>query len=342
MDPQIFLLLLQDGLTTGAIYLLLALGLLLVFSVTRVIFIPQGDFVAFGALSFAFLLAGNVPGTLWLLDGLALAAAACDVIWRNGGRGGVGRALLRGLLPPVLLTAATLLLVHRHAPPVLLGLIAIGIVACLGPPLYRFVYAPLARASVLVLLIVSMAVHYVLIGFGLIAFGPEGYSTPAFSNASVTIGGIDISAQSLWVFGSCIVLAALLRWLFGNTLYGKALRAAASNALGARLMGIDESTTGRLSFLLTAALGAFAGLLIGPLTPIAYDTGFEIGLKGFVAAIIGGLVSYPIAGIGALVVGVVESLSSFWWSEYRDIIVFTLIIPVLVWLSFKRRAVTDE
>jgi branched-chain amino acid transport system permease protein len=107
-------------------------------------------------------------------------------------------------------------------------------------------------------------------------------------------------------------------------------------------MGIDEATTGRLSFLLTAALGAFAGLLIGPITPIAYDTGFEIGLKGFVAAIIGGLVSYPVAAIGALVVGVVESLSSFWYSEYRSIIVFTLIIPVLIWLSIRRRAVTDE
>src|SRR6185437_15146436 len=124
---------------------------------------------------------------------------------------------------------------------------------------------------------------------GLIAFGADGYSTPAFTSASITIGGVDVSGQSLCVYASCAVLVGLLRWLFGHTLYGKALHAAASNALGARLMGIDEATMGRLSFLLAAALGAFAGLLIGPITPIAYDTGFEIGLKGFVAAIIGGL-----------------------------------------------------
>ena len=76
MSGDIFLLLMQDGLTTGAIYVLLALGLLLVFSVTRVIFIPQGDFVAYGTLSFAALLAHRIPGTLWLLDGMALLSAA--------------------------------------------------------------------------------------------------------------------------------------------------------------------------------------------------------------------------------------------------------------------------
>ncbi len=340
MDPNIFLLLVQDGLTTGAIYLLLALGLLLVFSVTRVIFIPQGDFVAYGALTFAFLLAGHVPGTLWLLDGLAVIGTVWDLLRPGSARR--GGLLLRGLAPPVVLTAATLVLLRLHPPAALLGVLAVAIVAALGPHLYRIVYAPLARSTVLALLIVSMAVHYVLIGFGLIFFGADGYSTPAFTSANFSLGGIDISGQSLCVFAACAVLVAALRWLFGATLYGKALRAAASNALGARLMGIDEAMVGKLSFLLTAALGAFAGLLIGPLTPIAYDTGFEIGLKGFVAAIIGGLASYPLAAAGALLVGVVESLSSFWFSAYTAIIVFTLIIPVLVWLSLRRNAVLDE
>jgi branched-chain amino acid transport system permease protein len=335
VDSQIFLLLVQDGLTTGAIYLLLAVGLLLVFSVTRVILIPQGDFVAYGALGFAALLAGQVPGTLWLLDGLALASAAWSMLWPEEGQSR-SRMLAWRLVPPAALTAAALLLAPRHAPAPVLGVLAVLIVAALGPLLYRFAYAPMARASVLALLILSMAVHYVLLGIGLLSFGAEGSRTPALSTADYPVGPLDVSGQSLWIFGVCALLVACLRFVFARTLLGRALRAASSNALGARLMGIDEGTTGRLAFLLAAGIGALAGLLIAPITPIGYDTGFEIGLKGFVAAIIGGLSSYPLAALGALVVGVVESLSSFWASSYREVIVFTLIVPVLVWLSLTR------
>ncbi len=195
MDPQIFFLLVQDGLTTGAIYLLLALGLLLVFSVTRVIFIPQGDFIAFGTLTFAFLLAGNVPGTLWLLDALAVFGLAWDLLRPGADRGRVPLLVLRSLAAPAILTGATLLLLPHHPWPALLGVLAVAIVAALGPHLYRIAYAPAAGASVLTLLILSMAVHYVLIGFGLIAFGADGYSTPAFTTASVTIGGVDSPAS---------------------------------------------------------------------------------------------------------------------------------------------------
>ncbi len=338
MSGDIFLLLVQDGLTTGAIYVLLALGLLLVFSVTRVIFIPQGDFVAYGTLSFAALMAHRIPGTLWLLDGMALLSAlsslprARDVGWR-------GFALRLG--PPAALTAAALLLVRFYPSVPLLGVVAVGIVAALGPLIYRFAFAPIARASVLALLIVAMAVHYVLIGLGLIFFGAEASSTPGFTTANIAFAGEQISGQSLCVFAAAAVLVAVLRWGFGATLYGRALRAAASNALGARLVGIDEGTTGRLAFLLAAALGGFAGILIGAVTPISYDTGFILGLKGFVAAIIGGLASYPLAAAGALIVGIAESFADFWASAYRDVIVFTLIIPVVVWLSIRRPG-TDQ
>jgi branched-chain amino acid transport system permease protein len=338
MSGDIFLLLVQDGLTTGAIYLLLAVGLLLVFSVTRVIFIPQGDFVAYGTLSFAALLAHRVPGTLWLLDGLALLSALISlrharlVGWR-------GFALRLG--PPAALTAASLLLLRLWPAPLPLGIVAVGIVAALGPLVYRFAFAPISRSPLLALLIVAMAVHYVLIGLGLIFFGPEAASTPAFTDASIGFAGEQISGQSLCVYAAAAVLVAALRWAFGRTLYGRALRAAASNALGAKLVGIDEGTTGRLAFLLAAALGGFAGILIGAVTPIGYDTGFILGLKGFVAAIIGGLASYPLAAAGALVVGIAESFADFWASAYRDVIVFTLIIPVLVWLSLRRPGVED-
>jgi len=83
-------------------------------------------------------------------------------------------------------------------------------------------------------------------------------------------------------------------------------------------------------------------MLIAPLTTIYYDTGFLIGLKGFVGAIIGGLYSYPIAALGALMVGLLEAFASFWASAYKEVIVFTLIIPVLLWRSFGVKHVDDE
>jgi branched-chain amino acid transport system permease protein len=138
------------------------------------------------------------------------------------------------------------------------------------------------------------------------------------------------------------VLVLGLRWFFGATLQGKILRAAASDRLGARLVGIDAATTGALAFGLAAFIAALAGVLIGAVTPLSYDAGFDIGLKGFVAAIMGGLISYPMAAAGAVLVGVLESLSSFWASAYREVIVFTLLIPVLVWLSLRSGSPEDR
>jgi branched-chain amino acid transport system permease protein len=100
--------------------------------------------------------------------------------------------------------------------------------------------------------------------------------------------------------------------------------------------------SGSLTFTLAVAIGAMSGMLIAPITTVYYDTGFLIGLKGFVGAIIGGLASYPVAAAGSLLVGVLESFSSFWASAYKEVIVFTLIIPVLVWRSFSTHHVDEE
>ena len=188
----------------------------------------------------------------------------------------------------------------------------------------------------LALLIVSMALHFVLIGIALYCFGAEGVSTPALTETSFDAGLIEISGQSLCVGAVCLVMVAALRWFFVRTLFGKALRAAASDRLGARLIGVDHALSGRAAFALASFAAAVSGLLIAPITPLSYDTGFEIGLKGFVAAVMGGLASYPLAAAGALVVGLLESFSGFWASQYRNIIVFSLLIPVLIWLSLAR------
>jgi branched-chain amino acid transport system permease protein len=97
-----------------------------------------------------------------------------------------------------------------------------------------------------------------------------------------------------------------------------------------------------LSFLLAAAIGALSGILIAPITTVYYDTGFLVGLKGFVGAIVGGLVSYPVAAAGAVLVGLLEAFSSFWASAFKEVIVFTLIIPVLVWRSLTTAHIEDE
>jgi branched-chain amino acid transport system permease protein len=151
-----------------------------------------------------------------------------------------------------------------------------------------------------------------------------------------------VSGQSLVVVGATLALSALLFLFFERTIVGKALRATAINRVGARLMGIPTALAGDLSFALAAAIGAVSGLLIAPLTTVYYDTGFLMGLKGFVAAIIGGLASYPIAMLGAVLVGLLESFSAFWASALKEVFVFTLIIPVLLARSLRSRHVEED
>jgi branched-chain amino acid transport system permease protein len=338
MDLFVFLALLQDGITTGAIYLLLAIGLLIVFSVTRVIFVPQGDLLAFGTLTVASLQSGHLPGTLWLLDGVAAAALLASLF---GGR----RAAVRGVLAwgvfPLAVTAAAVWLAPYRVPAISI-LLALAIVTPMGPLIWRFAFRPIAGAPVLALLILATALHFVLTGAGLVFFGPEEASAPALTDASFDLGELNVSGQSLAVLLCCAALVSGLRWFFGATIHGKALRATASDRLGSRLVGIDAGTTGALAFGLASFIAALAGVLIGAVTPLSYDAGFDIGLKGFVAAIMGGLVSYPMAAAGAMLVGVLESLVSFWASAYREVIVFTLLIPVLVWLSLRRGSPEDR
>jgi branched-chain amino acid transport system permease protein len=208
--------------------------------------------------------------------------------------------------------------------------------------LYRLAFRPLAQATVLTLLIVSVALHGVLVGLGLLFFGAEGSRTPAFSEARFEWAGLQISGQSLVVVGVAFALVILLFLFFGRSMIGKALRATAMNRVGARLMGIPTELSGDVSFALAALIGAVSGLLIAPMTTVYYDTGFLIGLKGFVAAIVGGLASYPLALAGALLVGQLESFSSFWASAFKEVLVFSLIIPVLWWRSLSSRHVEED
>jgi branched-chain amino acid transport system permease protein len=344
MSADIALWLAQDGITNGAIYALLALALLLVFSVTRVIFVPQGEFISYAALSLALLQAGQLPGVVYVLVGGGLVAAAFDVATavRDKALRRVPAILAGYVLLPCAMAALAWWAAPRKIDLVWQVLLVIGLVVPLGPIVYRIAYQPLANASILVLFIASMAVHYALSGLGLVFFGGEGLRSASFSDARFKLGVIEASAQSLWVIFASVVVMLVLWVFFGRSLYGKALRATAVNRVGARLVGIRTELAGSLSFLLAAFIGTVSGILISPITTIYYDTGFLIGLKGFVGAILGGMASYPLAVAGAVVLGLLEAYASFWSSAFKETIVFAIIIPPLVWLSLRSRHVEEE
>ncbi|MBV5266555.1 branched-chain amino acid ABC transporter permease [Pinisolibacter aquiterrae] len=345
MDGTILLFLLQDGITNGAIYALLGIALVLVFAVTRVIFIPQGELVAFGALTYALLEAGKVPGTVWLLAGFGLLAFVFDVVAAARERAlarRLAKAVLIDLAIPGALVAATLAVAGRELGSGAHFALTLALITPLGPLLYRVAFQPIAGASILTLMITAVGVHLALVGLGLVFFGAEGLRAPAVSDLMVTIGPMLVTGQSLAVYAVATVAIVALWLFFDRALWGKALRATAVNRLGARLVGIRTGFAGSLAFALAALVAALSGVLIAPMTTIYYDTGFLIGLKGFVAAIIAGLASYPLTALAALGVGIVEALASFFASDMKEIIVFMLIIPVLLWRSLKHTHVEEE
>ncbi|MGN6579443.1 MAG: branched-chain amino acid ABC transporter permease [Bordetella sp.] len=344
MNAQIVLLLGQDGLTNGAIYALLALSIMLVFTVTRVLFIPQGEFAAFSALTMAAIQAGKPAALVWLLMAFAVCEALVDLwaMYKRTGRVRAGPLFLCKLAYPFALAALLRALPLAQLPMLAQALLTLALIVPMGPQIYRLFYQPIATASSLVLLIVSVALHLALQGLGLLAFGADGGRTTPFIDATLALGSLRINGQAACVVLVSVLLIVALYFFFGRTMYGKALRAVAYNRVGARLMGISPTFAGKITFFFAALIGAVSGLLIAPMTTLYFDSGFLLGLKGFVGSIIGGLVSYPVAAVGSVLVGLIESFSSFYASSYKEIIVFTLIIPVLLWRSFKSRHVEEE
>lgn len=344
MNFQIAMLLGQDGVTNGAIYALLALSILLVFTVTRILLIPQGEFVTYGALTMAAIQAGHPTPLAWLLLALTLIECTLDLIarWRAGKGLRIDRQMIVKCTYAIALIIAMRNLHLATLPVAVQALLTLCLVVPLGPRLYRLFFQPIAGASALVLLIVSIAVHVAMVGVGLLMFGPEGARTTPFSQAGFEIGPVTLNSQTLWVLVMSVTLIFALFLFFGRSLYGKALQATAVNRTGARLMGISPDMAGKTTFALATFIGCLSGILIAPITTLYFDSGFLISLKGFVGAIIGGLVSYPLAALGALIVGLVEAFSMFWASNYKEVIVFTLIIPFLLWRSLKSHHVEED
>src|SRR5262249_47757229 len=185
MTWEIALLLAQDGISTGAIYVLVALGIVLVFLVTRVIFVPFGDVVGYSALTVAALQLRQMPGTVWLVLTLAALAAVMEAYWlvRRGQLPGLRKALfLYAVLPAI--PAALVWLAAGRDLPIWVGIaLTLAIVMPISPLLYRIAFRPLADASVLVLLIIAVAVHFAMSGLSLLYFGPESFPSEPIKRA---------------------------------------------------------------------------------------------------------------------------------------------------------------
>jgi len=343
MTFDIALILVQDGIINAAIYALMALSLILVFTVTRVISLPQGEFVSYGALTLATLQQGAFPSSIYVLVALGLIAAGYEIAGSLRNRQALSiRKLALFIAYPIGLLGLILLLPLSSLGMAGQILLTFAIVVPIGPMLYRIVFQPLAGSTVLILLIASVAAHLVMVGIGLLVFGPEGSRTLPMSSAHFNLGPLIISGQSLIAVVVSIVLIALLWLILSHTLFGKALRATAINRAGARIVGIRPEAAGMLCFFLAAVAGVLSGVLIAPYTTLYYDSGFVVALKGFVAAIIGGLFSYPIALAGAVFMGILEAFASFWASAFREVILFSIIIPVLLLRSLTSSAPKDE
>ncbi len=287
LQPQQYMQLTIDGIRSGSIYALMALGFVVVYSVTGIINFAQGEFVMLGAMT--CLSVNEMP--LPLPPPIKLIAAIIAGILLTTG---IGMAMERLTIHPA-----------RRSPPVILIIITIGVTITL-------------RAG------------------ALLVWGADPHVLPSFTTLALEdhifrFGGIVIQAQSLWIWGTLAVILVLLYVFLERTLLGKALRACAVNRRAAQLMGINPSRMSLLSFALAAALGAVGGIVLGPVTRPIYDMGVMLGLRGFVAAIMGGLVSVPGAVAGGLVLGVVENITAGVTDPaYKSVVSFIILIAILL------------
>ena len=212
--------------------------------------------------------------------------------------------------------------------------LAVVAAAAVGMVLEKLAVEPARGASVVTLIIITIGSSILLRGLSTLVWDKRLHTVPPFSgDRPIAVGGAVILPQSLWVLGVTLAILLSLRWFFGRTLTGKAMLATSHNPHAAQLCGINVRFVLLLSFGMSAALGAIAGILIAPITLTAWDVGVMLGLKGFAAAILGGLGSGAGAVVGGLLLGVVESLGAGYISSaYKDAIAFVIILAVLFFM----------
>jgi branched-chain amino acid transport system permease protein len=211
------------------------------------------------------------------------------------------------------------------------ALAAILSTTLVGLLLHRLAIEPARGASAVTLIIITIGASIFLRGLAQVVFDKQFHRLPSFSgDEPFRLLGASILPQSLWVLGGAVVIVVGL-WAFMNrTLIGKAVIATAANRLAARLVGVDTGVIMALSFGLSAAIGAVAGILVTPITLTSYDAGTMLALKGFAAAMLGGIGNPLGAVAGGLIVGMLEAFSAgYVSSNYKDAVAFLVILIVL-------------
>jgi len=224
--------------------------------------------------------------------------------------------------------------VEAGLPLPLAALFAVAGAMLVGLALEKLAVEPARGAPVVTLIIITIGASILLRGLATLVWDKKIHSVPAFSGeAPLRLGGATLLPQTLWVLGASVLTVALLWWFFNRTLTGKAILAVSHNRLAAQLMGISVRRVLLVSFALSAALGALAGVLIAPISFTSWDVGVMLGLKGFAAAILGGMGSGPGAIIGGLALGLIESLGAGYLSSaYKDVFAFVIILAALIFL----------
>ncbi|MBB6178721.1 branched-chain amino acid ABC transporter permease [Pseudorhizobium flavum] len=219
-------------------------------------------------------------------------------------------------------------------PLPLAALIAIVATAALGVAINKLAIEPARGAPVVSLIIITIGASIFIQGGAQLIFDKQIHTFPAFSgDEPLRIGGATILPQSLWVIGGALVIFAGLWVFFTRTLLGRAVLATSNNRLAAQLVGINTNFVMTLSFALSAAIGALAGVLATPITLTAYSVGIGFALKGFAGAMLGGMGNPKGALVGGFLIGLIEALTAgYLSSQYKDAAAFIVILLVLFFL----------
>lgn len=216
-------------------------------------------------------------------------------------------------------------------PLPLAAVIAIAVTASVGVALNKLAIEPARGAPVVSLIIITIGASIFIRGVTQLVFDKQLHRFPAFSgDAPIHILGATILPQSLWVMLGAVAVFVALWLFFTRTLTGKAILATSNNRLAAQLVGINTNWVMTLSFALSAAIGALAGVLVTPITLVSYDVGIALALKGFAAAMLGGMGNPKGALVGGILLGLFEALTAgYLSSQYKDAAAFIVILAVL-------------
>lgn len=209
--------------------------------------------------------------------------------------------------------------------------LAVIVTALIGFGVERVAIMPNKNTTSINLIIITIGVSILLRAAGLFAWGTYPKSLPPFSNNDpILILDAVIVPQSIWVIGTLLFLLLVLYLFFEKTIIGSALKACVINPTAAKLMGINPHLMSAFAFFISAAIGGIAGIVVVPITGAMYDMGLMLGLKGFMAMIIGGMTNVPSVVTAGFLIGLIESFSAGYIStSYSDAISFAILLLIL-------------